>query len=575
MWKFISLAFAVATLTAAEVEIVVPEGGGVSYSRNIEVHVTVTDEPADSVLCVVNNQAGIVLSRLDTDWYTYMRNDNHIGSSGTYGPRSSDIFWARGVSGTDHEFCGPVIVDGIVYYASDDEEKLYALRAESGDIVWEYDLGDPASIDAVDDAVTVKDGRVYVPADSAWCLDADTGDRIWAYKWPDYNWVMNGTPAVTEGTAYFTAAPRSGTDSCRVLALDVDTGDLDWSRKFPYYTTGCLTYADGLILLPTAYGPLYALNSETGETVWSNTDAENGYWDSSPVIKDEVIYIGGRDEIGGEDAGCIHAFDMSTGSLIWESKVSDYWKGVEATPALYRGKIIAGFSRDWHEKGFVCALDQETGLILWKVKSSLHGSVGVAGGVAYWAEHYGRNIYAVSAGTGKIIWKRELPGASSKGMQSSPAITDGIMYVAATDGNLYAFGQNLRYSYTGRINARNGINQLSVTAWDSLGTEIGGENISFTVASPPEITMVNYPNPFNVRTLIKYRIFAADKVRIRIFDVRGRLVDSINEGYKSEGEHFVEWDGRSEDGETVDSGIYFCRISTSGGEATAKLSVVR
>jgi len=576
MWRFISLTVIAASISAANVDIVSPADGGECYDGGVKVHVMVEGERADSVVCTLNNQPGIVLSRLDTDWYTYMCNDNRQGSSGTYGPRSSDIFWAKSVTGTDHEFCSPVVVDGIVYYASDEEERLYALKAEDGEIVWEYDLGDPGSIDAVDDAVTVIAGRVYVPADSAWCLDAATGDRIWGYKGQGPNWVMNGTPGVSGDMVYFTAVPRSGADSCRVLALDSETGSYLWGRNIPFYTTGCVTCAGGLVLLPTAYGPLYALDRTDGETVWINTDAENGYWDSSPAVKDGVIYIGGRDEKDGEDVGCVHAFDLENGTLIWESKVSDYWKGVESTPALYRGKVLVGFSRDFHEQGFVCALDQKTGIIIWKVEGSLHGSVGVAGGVAYWVQHYGRNIYAVSAGTGSIIWKWEVPGyMTNKGMQSSPSITDGIMYVAATDGNLYAFGEGVRYSYTGTVPAGSGENQLSVTAWDSLGAEIGIDNITFTVTSPPEVTVVNYPNPFNVRTLIRYRIFSGENVNIRIFDVKGRLVSAINEGYRQAGEHFVEWDGTSENGSRVDSGVYFCRVSTSGGEAVRKFCVVR
>ncbi|MBD3179488.1 MAG: PQQ-binding-like beta-propeller repeat protein [Candidatus Latescibacteria bacterium] len=573
MWKFISLTVIAASISAANVEILEP--AATAYSRNIELHVTVEEEKADSVVCWLNNGEGMTLTRLCTDWYTYMANQRRHGSSDAVGPRSSDIFWSEQVTGTNHEFCTPVVVEGIVYYASDDEEMLYALRADNGDQVWQFDLGDPALVDAVDDAVTVTDGRVYVPADSAWCLDAATGDRIWAFKGFESDWMMNGTPAVSGGMAYFTAVPRNGADSCRVYQLDAVTGSSGWSRTFTRYTTGCVTLAENMLLLPTAYGPLYAMNAETGETIWSNTDAENGYWDSSPLVQDGVIYIGGRDEEDGEDVGCIHAFDLQTGALIWESKVSDYWKGVEATPALYKGKVFAGFSRDWHEKGFVCALDKETGIRLWTVKSSLHGSVGVAGGVVYWAEHYGRNIYAVSAGTGRTIWKREIPAASSKGMQSSPSITDGIMYVAATDGNLYAFGKNLKYSYTGSISAESGQNRLRVTAWDSLGTEIGSDNLSFTVSAPPEVSAINFPNPFNAGTVIKYRLFSRENVTIRIFDVRGSLVTGMDEGIKGEGEHYLEWDGRNDNGSRVESGIYFCRISTSGGEAVRKFCVIR
>ncbi len=40
------------------------------------------------------------------------------------------------MTGDTHEFCGPVVVDGIVYFASDQQSTLFALDAYTVEILW-------------------------------------------------------------------------------------------------------------------------------------------------------------------------------------------------------------------------------------------------------------------------------------------------------------------------------------------------------------------------------------------------------------------------------------------------------
>jgi hypothetical protein len=68
----------------------------------------------------------------------------------------------------------------------------------------------------------------------------------------------------------------------------------------------------------------------------------------------------------------------------------------------------------------------------------------------------------------------------------------------------------------------------------------------------------NYPNPFNAQTTIQYSSPVQSDVRIDIFDILGRRVDSIVEGAKPAGVYQTIWDaGR------FGSGIYFYRLKTN------------
>lgn len=70
----------------------------------------------------------------------------------------------------------------------------------------------------------------------------------------------------------------------------------------------------------------------------------------------------------------------------------------------------------------------------------------------------------------------------------------------------------------------------------------------------------NYPNPFSSSTTISYDMPETQKVMIRIFDVRGRLIRTLTNEEQNAGFKSVVWDGKNDDGKTVSAGIYFYQM---------------
>lgn len=559
MFRLVCLFTALAAVSAP-VEITSPQDGGVYSDPDLEVRVVVDwgSETADSVAYSLNGAAGMEIPRLDTDWYTYLQNDLHHGWSESPAPHSPEVLWSAAVSGPTHEFVGPVVVDGVVYFTSDEESVTRALDASTGEILWEYDV-----IDHVDDAATVKDGLVYVPADSAWCLDAETGERVWAYKPSGYQ-KMNGTPAVVDGMACFTAVTEIV--DLRVCMLDAMTGQLLWSRDIDHYTTGSVTIWNGLVLVPAYQGALYALDISDGSTVWTNTDSEGGYWDTSPTVKDGVIYIGGEDY-------CVHAISAATGELIWETSIGGR---VESTPAVHDGRVFAGCA--FPQSGTsMNALSMEDGEILWTVPGEPHGSPAVADGLVFWGDYWTGLIHAAGEATGESVWTY-----AAESVLSSPAVVDGVMYIAATDWNLYAFGTGLKYTYLGWITAQPGANTLTAAAWDSLGGLIGTDSISFVIdpqgvepQGPSSGLMLSCaPNPFSSQTSVSFSLPEPGGATLTVYDIAGRKVWSQDEDWFAAGTHSAVWDGRREGGVRAAAGVYFVRLRTDGGSAVARVCLI-
>ena len=86
----------------------------------------------------------------------------------------------------------------------------------------------------------------------------------------------------------------------------------------------------------------------------------------------------------------------------------------------------------------------------------------------------------------------------------------------------------------------------------------------------------NHPNPFNPRTTLAFDLpEATDRVRLRLYDLQGRLVANLVDGPLPAGRHDVPWQGTDDAGRTVASGVYISVLETPLGRALGKLTLVR
>ncbi|MFC1545725.1 FlgD immunoglobulin-like domain containing protein, partial [Gemmatimonadota bacterium] len=93
---------------------------------------------------------------------------------------------------------------------------------------------------------------------------------------------------------------------------------------------------------------------------------------------------------------------------------------------------------------------------------------------------------------------------------------------------------------------------------------------------PGEFALLqNYPNPFNGQTTIRFSLPARERVSLYIFNVRGQLVRTLVDEEMDGGYHKVAWDGRTEQGETVASGIYIYLIQAGREKQSRKLTIIK
>ncbi len=88
------------------------------------------------------------------------------------------------------------------------------------------------------------------------------------------------------------------------------------------------------------------------------------------------------------------------------------------------------------------------------------------------------------------------------------------------------------------------------------------ENVATDEAEVPEGFQLaqNYPNPFNPSTRIEYTLAQPAEVNVRVFDLAGRLVTTLEARTRPAGTFALTWDGRNAAGTAVASGTYLYRL---------------
>ncbi len=83
------------------------------------------------------------------------------------------------------------------------------------------------------------------------------------------------------------------------------------------------------------------------------------------------------------------------------------------------------------------------------------------------------------------------------------------------------------------------------------------------------------PNPFRERVTLQYTLPSTQEVRVSVYDVLGRQVQTLVDARQEAGPHRTTWDGVDQSGGTLASGVYFVRWTTGGTQHTERVLLVR
>jgi FlgD Ig-like domain/FG-GAP-like repeat len=102
-----------------------------------------------------------------------------------------------------------------------------------------------------------------------------------------------------------------------------------------------------------------------------------------------------------------------------------------------------------------------------------------------------------------------------------------------------------------------------------------GATAAPVVHESPAATLRGAPNPFSSGTSIRFGQPARGPVTLRIYDVAGRRVRTLEDGELPAGQYTRTWDGRNDSGVPLPSGTYFARLRTSAAVTSEKVTLLR
>jgi photosystem II stability/assembly factor-like uncharacterized protein len=135
-----------------------------------------------------------------------------------------------------------------------------------------------------------------------------------------------------------------------------------------------------------------------------------------------------------------------------------------------------------------------------------------------------------------------------------------------------------------------GIYEYQTDHWEYIGGHGKNGKVSATIhggkiavfynpdqtSVPREFSLSqNYPNPFNPTTTLRYNVAAQGKVTMKVYNILGQEVRTLVNAVKEPGYYEVMWDGRSDRGAEVSSGMYFYRMEAGKFILTKKMLFIK
>jgi outer membrane protein assembly factor BamB len=395
-----------------------------------------------------------VCSAAGYDWPQFHNTPDSAGYSSSSAPNSGDILWTSENIGANAS-SSPLVAGGRVYVYccpgsdpfSADSSAITCLDENTGAKLWQTPV-DAAKWGSYS-SPAYNGGKIFIGSGSkAFCLDAGSGAVLWSY--PLIHDVVNGSPRVANGKAYFTDWDPNHGGTCYCYCLNVADGSLLWrhtmlgdSQSTPAYDNGKIyvntwTYTEGP---GTGANNTYCLDAADGHENWLQQGLVYETC-GSPAVGGGKVFVVTYNFYGD---GELAALDAADGHIVWGPVAI---QRTDSTPAYADGKVyVCGGCSGFSDFNTYC-LSAETGSQLWKYDGvgNWTCSVAVADGKVFVGEAsddffgYG-GLYALGAGDGHLVWNSDRGG-------SSPAVADGKVFSCGW-GQVYAFGSSATIPVTG------------------------------------------------------------------------------------------------------------------------------
>jgi len=260
-------------------------------------------------------------------------------------------------------FAPPAVDAGDILVGN--QRHLAAISAAEGAMVWSVDPVPQGQDSEALSAVAIGDGVAFGVFNRAFggvgAWDRATGRELWRFV-GELTTAINASPVIADGLVYIV----NGIDEA--FALEIATGAKRWQVKLDAAgfdwgnaTVGTPAVARGVLVVPTLYRDLVALDATSGFELWRYAGtpspirsthyrgADEAGFEASPVITGDLVWAA-------DTAGQLTALDLHTGAVLWKTQLG--------TPVLgglaVSGDWLVAASYDGSVRAFVTAQAEPT-----------------------------------------------------------------------------------------------------------------------------------------------------------------------------------------------------------------------
>ena len=398
--------------------------------------------------------------------YDEQRTGNVTGNA----PITNQLLWSSDITG-GCVGASPIISNGKVFISNwgaawhGGVDALYCLNETTGKILWTNPLGGSGAASTA--AISESDDKLFVGTvtGNLSCINASTGTTLWSTTIehnPSWYGVAS-SPVVYESNIYVTTYSKGNTNASlnngTLHVLDFD-GNYSWNVSAGdnyYYASPAI--ADGKVFFAgnlTNNHSLFCVNISTHNILWRFNTTDNTQVKSSPAIWNDTVFFASTD--------MLYAVNASTGTELWNNSFSC---GM-SSPALAYGNVFIGSNPN----GNLSCFNASTGDNVWNFTAN--GKIDSSPLIANNTVYFGTNIasgtvYALNVTDGSLRWSYTLspPSGSWYSIMSSPAVSDGTVFIGADGEGILAFspsGANITsftmesassgrgHSFTARLN---------------------------------------------------------------------------------------------------------------------------
>ncbi|MCK4640087.1 MAG: PQQ-binding-like beta-propeller repeat protein [Candidatus Marinimicrobia bacterium] len=156
-----------------------------------------------------------------------------------------------------------------------------------------------------------------------------------------------------------------------------------------------------------------------------------------------------------------------------------------------------------------------------------------------------------------------------------------VFKMGNVDYDISAFKSIGRLDFTTKQNTFTEVEYLTNLCMETADTiYFAKQHSSYSFETSPPVPArfalhQNFPNPFNPITTIRYELPKESEVRLAIFNLNGEIVKDLVHEQKQPGYYEVRWDGTTNSGTLVSSGIYFYRAQAGRYVKTNKMVLMK